>query len=538
MGDLSLLCLFIFLVPGFLSQSADEWIEQAEEALQKALHLQTLNTNEAKNVLMFIGDGMGIATVTSARILKGQLQGNTGEETVLNMESLPHVALSKTYNTDSQVGDSAGTATAFLCGVKTKVGVLGVHNGAIKGDCHSSLNASVDSVLKLALDAGKSVGVVTTTRITHATPAAAYAHTPNREWESNNKIPIEERLHGCRDIALQLVEDGGRDFQVLLGGGRRDFLRITQRDPEHDMKFGSRTDGLDLIEEWKKNRPYSSKSSYVWNKKDFDKVNPETTDYLLGLFEHDHMQYDANREEDIAGEPSLSEMVEKAIKMLKKNKNGFFLLVEGGRIDHSHHLNIAYHALKDTLAFDDALATAMSLTNSIDTLTIVTADHSHVNTIAGYPSRGNPILGINDKKKGLDDLPYTTIMYTNGPGAKAVIASLNETGQRPNVTGVDTEAKTYVQQALVPKKDETHGGEDVTIYADGPMAHLFHGVHEQHYIAHVIKYASCLGNSTEHCNKVHLDTRSSYSDSSGAETAKCLKYFILFMTISFHQLYT
>ncbi|XP_077988813.1 alkaline phosphatase-like [Glandiceps talaboti] len=499
MNSVIRVCLVCLIAIGINGQPPEEWIDQAEEALSNALKLQKLNTNVAKNVLFFIGDGMGVATVSSARILKGQLKGNTGEETVLHMETLPHVALSKTYNTNQQVADSAGTATAFLSGVKTKAAVIGVHDGIIKGDCLSSKNSSIDSVFKLAQDAGKSIGIVSTTRLTHATPAAVYAHSADRVWENNNKIPIEQRIHGCKDIALQLVEGPGKDIKVLLGGGRREFFHITYPDPEYMTLFGRRTDDRNLIEEWLENRPLNSNASYVWNQEQFDKIDPEHTDYLLGLFENSHMQYHANRDQDGAGEPTIAEMVKKAIKILEKNKNGFFLLVEGGRIDHSHHNGVAYHALMDTIAFDDAVAAGMSLTSDSDTLTIVTADHSHVNTIAGYPSRGNPILGINDKETGRDGLPFTTIMYADGPGAKLVLDSLNVTGQRPNASLEDTESKLYVQQALVPRIDESHGGEDVAIYAQGPMAHLFHGVQEQHYIAHVIKYAACLRNNDSYC---------------------------------------
>ncbi|XP_002730835.1 alkaline phosphatase-like [Saccoglossus kowalevskii] len=489
--------LLVLSCCGIFAQPPEEWNKQAEQTLRNALKLETLNRNVAKNVVIILGDGMGFPTITSARILKGQLDGKTGEETVLHMDSLPYVALAKTYNTDQQVADSAGTATAILCGVKTKAGVVGVHDGAVRKDCKSGLRSPVVSVLQLAHEAGKSTGIVTTTRVTHATPACAYAHSAEREWESNNQIPVEQRLHGCTDIALQLLD---KDIQVVLGGGRKHFLRIDERDPEDMNSFGARTDERNLIDEWIAKRSQDGNASYVWNQKQFDAVDPSKSDYLLGLFENGHMQYHGNRDKDIAGEPTLAEMVDKAVRILQKNDKGFLLLIEGGRIDHSHHDGIAYHALVDTIAMDDAVKTVLDMTSSTDTLTIVTADHSHVNAIVGYPSRGNPILGVNDKRVGLDGLPYTTLMYVDGPGGTEVQTSFMENGTRPNITNVDTESSSYVQQAVIPLKDESHGGEDIPIYADGPMAHLFHGTHEQHYIAHVIKYAACLGNSTEHCD--------------------------------------
>ncbi|XP_077989322.1 alkaline phosphatase-like [Glandiceps talaboti] len=514
------LCILCQLHASSLAQGPDEWNQQAQATLQNALKLQTLNTNVAKNVVFFLGDGMGIATVTSARIFKGQLNGQPGEETVLNFENLPHVALAKTYNTDAQTADSAGTATAFLTGVKAKSGVISVDDTAEYGDCLSSLNASVDSIVKLAQDAGKSTGIVSTARVTHATPACGYAHSPHRNWENNVDIPPSQRNLGCTDIASQLI-DLGRDINVIMGGGRLELLRVSDNDPEYPSLTGQRTDGRNLIDEWQANRPSNSSSYYVWSKQQFDAIDPDTTDYLLGLFETSHMQYEADRSSDTAGEPSLSEMVDKAIRILQKNPNGFLLLVEGGRIDHAHHAGVGYDALMDTIAMDDAVATAHAMTSTSNTLTVVTADHSHTNTIVGYASRGNPILGKVDTDKGSDGLPYTTFMYANGPGGFDVRDSYRTNGTRPDLTDVDTETNSYHQQATIPDTSESHAGEDVAIYADGPMAHLFHGVHEQNYIAHVVMYAACLGTSTEHCTTQATDPPAALTTDPVDDTDDC-----------------
>ncbi|XP_071959486.1 alkaline phosphatase, tissue-nonspecific isozyme-like [Antedon mediterranea] len=439
---------------------------------------------------------MGIPTVTAARILQGQRMGKFGEEHVLSWEEFPHVALSKTYNINFQTPDSAGTATAYLCGAKTNRGVVGQDGRAKRSDCASSNGTDVDSILNLAKDAGKSVGIVTTTRLTHATPAGVYAHVPERNWECDADIPEEEAKLGCRDIARQFVENV--DIDVALAGGRSKFLGINTRDPEH-VRFGERKDGRNLIKEWIDSKPPNSTTHYVWNQAEFDQINPEETDHLLGLFQYSSMQYESLRYNDIAGEPSISEMTEKAIRILRKNKKGFFLLVEGARVDHAHHNGIASLALHDTIAMADAVTKATSLTNINDTLMIVTADHSHTMTFGGYPSRGNPILGIDDTSVGLDGVPYTTLSYANGPGGIETWAGFKAFGRRIDPGNI-TESIVYIQQALVPRISESHGGEDVSIYADGPMAHLLHGVHEQNYIMHVMKYAACLGDSTAHCN--------------------------------------
>ncbi|XP_022104253.1 alkaline phosphatase, tissue-nonspecific isozyme-like isoform X2 [Acanthaster planci] len=435
---------------------------------------------------------MGVATVTGARIFKGQQAGMTGEETVLAWEKFSSIALSKTYNTNRQVPDSAGTATAYFCGVKAKEAIIGLDDAAVAGDCQSSLNAAVDSVMIDAEREGKATGFVTTARVTHATPACLYAHSPDRNWENNADIPEKEAALGCTDIAHQLVTLG-KNTKVIMGGGRQEMIPNNSSDYEYPLLNGQRTDGRNLIDEWLADKDAQT-SHFVWNLEQFNNVDPESTEFLLGLFETSHMQYEAERTD----EPSIAEMTEKAIRILQKDKDGFFLMVEAGRIDHAHHGGFAGNAFNDTVAFEAAVAKAMEMTNEEDTLVIVTADHSHVMTISGYPNRGNPILGLYDLGVGDDDLPFTTIGYSNGPGGIAEQNSYNLSGARRNLTGVDTETPRFNQPAIVPLGSETHGGEDVAIYANGPMSHLFHGVHEQNYMAHVVRYAACLGDK-KHC---------------------------------------
>jgi alkaline phosphatase len=206
------------------------------------------------------------------------------------------------------------------------------------------------------------------------------------------------------------------------------------------------------------------------------------------------MQYESARVHDKGGEPSLAEMTFKAISILQRNPKGFFLLVEGGRIDHGHHAGIASLALDDTVAMDEAVKAALSATDARDTLIVVTADHSHVLTMAGYPSRNNPILGLANREDGKpalakDGKPYTTLSYANGPGAVE--------GEREDLTHVDTTKPDFHQQSLVPMGSETHGGEDVPIYASGPWSHLFQGVVDQQYIFHVMNRAGQVSERAE-----------------------------------------
>ena len=468
----------------------------------------------AKNVILFVGDGMGVSTVTAARILDGQMKGLEGEENQLSFDRFPFSGLSKTYNVDAQTPDSAGTMTAMMSGIKTDVGVIGVDEDIERGDCSTVAGNELVSALELAEIAGKSTGIISTARITHATPAATYAKSADRNWEDISDMPEAAVTAGCTDIADQLInfesnleaKFDGLDvdgIEVVMGGGRRHFL---PRDPAFNSPDaassteGDRTDGRDLTAEW---QDLYTNGVYVFDQSGFDGLDTETTERVFALFNESHMQYEADRANDIAGEPSVAEMTSAAIKVLDNNDEGFFLMVESGRIDHAHHAGNAYGALHDTIAFAEAVATADELTNDEDTLIIVTADHGHVFTIAGYPKRGNPILGkvvnvgAEDAATAADGTPYTTLGYTNGLGFRNLGDVTNsdasylagpDTG-RKDITDVDTTTPGYHQEALVPLSSETHSGEDVGIYAKGPGAFLVNGTNEQSVIFHVMDFA-------------------------------------------------
>ncbi|KAG9348165.1 hypothetical protein JZ751_001900 [Albula glossodonta] len=182
------------------------WMDSAQECLRKRQG-QTQSTTTAKNVILFIGDGMGLVTVTATRILRGQLAAGLGEEFTLTMDTFPYTGLCKTYCTDSQVADSACTATAFLCGVKTSKSLAGVSAGAVLSQCNTIEDNKLTSIMHWAKKAGKSVGFVTTTRVQHATPGAGYAHSVNRFWYADSSMSPDHRAQGCTDMAHQLVHN-------------------------------------------------------------------------------------------------------------------------------------------------------------------------------------------------------------------------------------------------------------------------------------------------------------------------------------------
>ncbi|XP_075365192.1 intestinal-type alkaline phosphatase-like [Mycteria americana] len=455
------------------------WNKQAAAAIEASLKIQP-RISEAKNLILFLGDGFGIPTITATRILKGQEQGKLGPETPLALDAFPYVALSKTYNVDRQVPDSAGTATAYLCGVKGNFQTVGLSAAARLSQCNTTAGNEVVSVLERARKAGKAVGIVTTTRVQHASPSGTYAHVVNRNWYADSSMPMDARLQGCKDIAWQLVHNV--DINVILGGGRKYMTPVETPDPEyptHQTQNGIRKDGKNLINVWLEARPGAR---YVWNKTEMLAAAADpSVNYLMGLFEPGDMKYNLMRNTTM--DPSLTEMTEAAITILSRNPNGFYLFVEGGRIDHGHHDGAAHKALTEAVEFDRAIERAGALTDEAQTLTVVTADHSHVFSFGGYTLRGSSIFGLAPSE-ATDHKNYTSILYGNGPGYPGA--------NRPNVDEHTAKKYDYLQQAAVPLVSETHGGEDVAILAKGPMAHLFHGVQEQTYVAHAMAYAACL----------------------------------------------
>jgi len=496
------------------TQLNNAWYQSGQSTITEKL--QESRTTNAKNVILFVGDGMGISTLTAARILKGQLAGESGEEGYLSFETFPYSALVKTYNVDAQTPDSAGTMTAMMSGLKSDAGVLGVDEDVVRGSCASVKGNEVITALELAEIKGLSTGVLSTARITHATPAATYAKSADRNWEDISDMDITNNAEraDCEDIALQLVNfetnleqrytgvdvDG---IDVVMGGGRRHFLptdaAYNSTDAVSDIE-GDRTDGRDLTAEW--NAMYPN-GQYITDQAGFDAIDTETTERVFGLFNESHMQYEADRANDVAGEPSLSEMTEKAINVLDNNDKGYFLMVESGRIDHGHHAGSASTALHDAIEFSNAVQKAINTTNSEDTLIIVTADHSHVFTIAGYPKRGNPILGKvvgvgeTEPTEASDGMPYTTLGYSNGLGFRDLgtetdgdqAYATEAVAGRKDITAIDTTTAGYHQETTVPLGSETHAGEDVAIHMSGPGAHLVQGTVEQSVVFHLINRA-------------------------------------------------
>lgn len=481
----------VVAAPGLTSPAAedDSW-SAARAALKKRLAVAE-RPRRAKNVILFVGDGMGISTITAARIFDAQDRSRasgfavSGEDNSLSFEALPNVALVKTYNSNAQVPDSAGTASALNTGIKTRIGYLNFRVDQNREACAKPAELP-RTVAEIAKSLGLGVGVVTTTRITHATPAAVYAHAPSRNWEgADPAFPEADRKFGCRDIASQMVSFGGElhsGLDVMLGGGRARFKPLAAG--------GLRDDGIDLTEVWRKR---VGAGRYIESAAEFRALKPGGPP-VLGLLADDHLAFETDR--DAADEPSLSEMTQFAVRQLSATApNGFYLMVEGGRIDHAHHLTNPYRALKDTQAFSEAIAAALKLVDLNETLVLVTADHSHVLTIAGYPERGNDILGYirpvtgGESRTGLSPEgwalsdrgePMTTLGYANGPFSvpagklSRLLPPTDKDRLADKTHGLDS---------------ETHGGEDVALFAGGAGSQPVGGVIEQNVIFHIIAEA-------------------------------------------------
>jgi alkaline phosphatase len=445
------------------------------------------SSNPPKNVIFFLGDGMGMTTMTAARIYA------VGEDGDLTMDTLPETAFIKTFSNDAQVADSAPSMAAYMTGVKMnnevvsmspetvatppgKDATTGVSNSI--NNCAKTNGVPVQTLLEMAIGKGMSTGVVSTARLTHATPAVTYSHICNRNAEY--------------DIARQAVPGGegfnpalGSGVDVLMGGISQYWVPFNANGSAAEKK--GRPDGRNLINEFK-----AKGYTFVSDKASFDAAPVSLGSKIIGLFDQaftqGHMSYDLDR--DPSKEPSLAEMTTKSMDLLSKKGKGYFLMVEGGRIDHALHETNAKRALHDTVAFDNAIKAAIAKAKETDpnlsnTLIVVTADHDHTLLMQGYSkitgkttSTSPGILGLlrsyvdGALGKDADNSPFTILGFGNGPNRvsdRTTVAELND---------ATVSANDYLQESAIRTGTggETHGGADVFLGAIGMSAEQFKGV--------------------------------------------------------------
>ena len=448
--------------------------------LVTAFAAQAYAGEKAKSIIFFLGDGMGPTTVTAARIYK------YNEEGQLNFEKFERTARIKTYSNDAQTTDSAPSMAAYMTGVKSNNEVISMSPDTIatppSTDAHGNLTINnclptngtpVATIFELAKARGKSVGAISTTELTHATPAATFSHICNRNAQY--------------DIAAQLIPDGtgfntalGTGVDVLMGGGRNQFKPW---DATTNPK--GRADGRDLLAELV--------GYTVATTRDEMNAAPDTGKFIGLYSSKGQMEYELDRVNGAgegATQPSLGEMTSKAIDILSQNSSGYFLMVEGGRIDHALHGTNARRVMEDTIAFDDAIKAALDKVMQRDphlehTLIVVTADHDHTMTFNGYVKRGNPILGLSTDVNGHPILDKngntsTTLVFGNGP---------NRPAMRTTLSGAAVTADNYQQESGVRLSSETHGGGDVQLFATGSGSGSFKGTLDNTRVFGLLKTA-------------------------------------------------
>ena len=433
-------------------------------------------SNTARNLIVFVGNGYGMVPMTAARIYAA------GEDGELAIDKFPETAFVKTWSHDAYASDAAAAMSAYMTGVKVDNAVIASTtdtraqdaNGApyAKGaetTCPASGNGgAVTTLLELAKAAGRGTGIVTTARVTQATAAATYAHLCHRDGENA--------------IATQLVVGGagyngklGTGVDVVLGGGMQHFL------PSSDTRGSSRVDARDLIAEMR-----AKDYAIVATPAELAAV-PATTTKLFGLFSRSRLHFDLERAGTL--QPTLAVMTTRAINVLQKNPNGYFLVVEAGGIGLALEQTRALAALQDAKAYDDAIAAALSKVRIVDpklanTLIVVLATHDATMVMNGSAALAGKTTaehaGVLDVLRDFrapgehaldaDGRPFTTLVFGFGEhrikGSRASV---------PALTGTAVFDRNYRQEAAIETSGAS-GGADVFLAAMGMNADQFHGV--------------------------------------------------------------
>ena len=411
---------------------------------------------DARSAILFIGDGMGPTQVTAARIYQANARDGR-----LALDAMPRIAIVKTHAADDAVTDSAASATALASGVKTNNGFVGM----------TPDGASVPTLAERAKAAGKAVGIISTATITHATPACFYAHVRSRNDEAG--------------IAAKLI--ASTSWDLAMGGGRQFFLPRETSD-EESGRPGSRRDSRNLLDE-----AAQAGVRVIQRREDFDRLASDVDGgadpgRVLGVFNSSHMAYDFEREADPWGEPSIAEMTALAIRILSRDPDGYFLTVEGGRIDHACHSNNALLAITDLIAFDAAVKVGIDAAAADPSaLVVATADHETGGlSINGYfPIEiGGMNLFTRPAGSGVGDL----LTFASGPGARR-----GERGRRGarGGEGAARDDPAYRQPALTYSGSAAHTGVDVHLWAAGAGSARFGGTMDNTEVA--LRIAAALG---------------------------------------------
>ncbi len=347
----------------------------------------TANAKKVRNVIVCIGDGMGLGQITLASMKAGGPGGR------LCMERMPVTGLVRTYSANSRVTDSAAAGTAMTAGIKTNNGMIGL----------TPDGQAYQTILEAARAKGMRSGLVATSTITHATPASFASHVNSRATEAT--------------IAEQLIAS---KVNVLFGGGRKYFL------PRSDPN-SARKDDKDLIAE-----AQQAGYMYVTTEPELHSVRGA---YVLGLFQLDSLT-------TMAPEPTLASLTCEAIRVLRGDKGktsrakaGFFLMVEGSQIDWACHENNPRRAIRQTLLFDQAIQAAVNFAlQDGHTLVVVTADHETGGLAILEGSKTSPEPAVHWSTKGHTASLVPIAAF--GPGAAAFAGVQENTDVAKKIAGL------------------------------------------------------------------------------------------------------
>jgi alkaline phosphatase len=461
----------------------------------------TVAEPKAKNIIFLIADGLSVAHRTGARIMsKGMTEGKANGR--LAMDDIPPVAFIGTSSTHSIATDSANTMSAYMTGHKSRVNALGVYADRTPASLDDPKVETIAEALRRTTK--KSIGIVSTSELQDATPAALVAHTRKRADKA--------------DI-VGMILDVKPD--VLLGGGSAYFLG-------KDVPGSKRKDDKDYIAEFK-NAGYA----LAIDKTELAAAAGSNQDKLLGLFHTGNLDVTLDREflkkgtvEKFPNQPGLVDMTKAALDKLSKNPDGFFLMVEAASVDKMSHPLDWDRALVETIEFDKAVAVAREFADkNPDTLIVVTGDHTHGVGIIGTVDDEKPGDEMRAKVGTYDDAGFPNYEDANGDGypdridvsRRLFLAANNGPDHyetfRPKLDGpfvpaVQNEAKEYVAneeykdvpgavfvQGNIPKDGDTgvHAVDDVVLQAIGPGSEGFRGYMEQSDVYRVLADTFALG---------------------------------------------
>ncbi|XP_053953919.1 alkaline phosphatase 4 [Anastrepha ludens] len=419
------------------------WFDEAIEELKVALN-KNWRKQVARNVIIFMTTGIDTETMAAARAL---LTNRTKLQAALSWERFPHLGRLKNSCSNTDLCDPFTVASAVFNGVRPNFRVGGLDASVPFRDCQASANVShhVKSVLQQAQENSLRTGFVTTRRVTGAGMAALYAHTPNTAWECDAALPVAAAAAGCMDTAQQLLKsEAGQNANVIMGGGRQTLVsRVpnTAWDPVDETVCDSQ-DKRNIISDWQKlNLKLKRTFAVLQNNVELQEFNDTNVDHVMGIFANNYLRLTDDGQARMRRMPELSDMMAKALKVLRRNQRGYLLVVESGT--------------ESTASIAEQTRTLFQLN---DVVQQAVAENS-------------------------EDETLILVVFSNGYYVRNAVDSSGEVDGTANALNFANESEAALEKRLWNMPTET------VVYARGPRSHLLHGVHEETYMSYVLSYA-------------------------------------------------